>query len=63
MPGHLRKLKAIYLENRKYTTKEMDQNRSQCPGYDTKIFDGEALVLEFWGMWSTLSSSLLPGPF
>ena len=32
-------------------------------GYDTKQFGGEALVmLELWGMWSTYSLPLLPGP-
>ena len=36
---------------------------SECPGYDTKKSDGEAPVLELWGMWSTLSFSLLSGPF
>ena len=32
--------------------------------YDTKQSDGEALVmLELWGMWSTLLLPLLPSPF
>ena len=31
--------------------------------YDTKQFDGEALVLELWERWRTLSLSLLPDPF
>ena len=31
-------------------------------GYDTKQPDSEALVLKLWGMWSTLSLPLLPGP-
>ena len=35
---------------------------SECPGYDTKQSDDMALSLEFWGMWSTLSLPLLPGP-
>ena len=31
--------------------------------YDTKQSDGEApVMLELWGMWSTPSLSLLPGP-
>ena len=34
----------------------------ECRGYDTKQSDGEIPVkLELWGMWSTLSLSLLPG--
>ena len=34
---------------------------NECPGYDIKQSDGEVL-LELWGMWSTVSSLLLPGP-
>ena len=40
---------------------------NECPGYDTKQSDGEVpVMLELWGMWSTLSlpslpSSLWPG--
>ena len=34
-----------------------------CPGYDTKQADGEApIMLELWGMRSTPSLLLLPGP-
>ena len=34
---------------------------NDCPGYETKQSDDEALVMpEVWGMWSTLSLSLLP---
>ena len=33
------------------------------PGYDTKQSDGEApVMLELWGMWSTLSLPSFPGP-
>ena len=32
------------------------------PGFVIKPSDGEALALEIWGMWSTLSLPLLPGP-
>ena len=33
------------------------------PGYDTKQSDGEIpVVLGLWGMWSTPSLLLLPGP-
>ena len=34
-----------------------------CPGCDSKQSDGEDPVLELWGMWSTPSLPLLPGPF
>ena len=35
---------------------------NECPRYATELYDGEsAVMLEFWGMWST-SLSLLPGP-
>ena len=33
-----------------------------CPEYDIKQSDGEAPALELWGMWSTSSLPLLPGP-
>ena len=33
-----------------------------CPGYDTKQSDGEVpVMLELWGMWSTLLVPLLTG--
>ena len=36
---------------------------NECPGYDTKQSEGEVPVrLELWGMRSTHSLSLLPGP-
>ena len=36
---------------------------NKCPGYDTKQFDGEApVMLELWGISSTPSLPLLPGP-
>ena len=36
---------------------------NECSGYDTKQSDGEVpAVLELWGMWSTPSLPLLPGP-
>ena len=35
---------------------------NEYPGYDTKPFNGEALILELYGMWSILSLPLLPGP-
>ena len=36
---------------------------NKCPGCNIKPSDDEAPVLEFWGIWSTLSLLLLPGPF
>ena len=36
---------------------------NQCPGYDTKQVEGKTSVnLELWGIWSTPSLPLLPGP-
>ena len=36
---------------------------NECPGYDTKQSDGEALViLELWGMQITHLLSSFPGP-
>ena len=36
---------------------------NECPAYDIKQSDGEVpVMLELWGMWSTPSLSLLPGP-
>ena len=36
---------------------------NESPRYDTKQFDGEVpVMLELWGMQSTLSLPLLPGP-
>ena len=35
----------------------------ECAGYDCKQSDGEVPVMqELWGMWSTPSLPLLPGP-
>ena len=33
-----------------------------CLGYDTKPSDGQDPILKLWGMWSTPSLLLLPGP-
>ena len=36
---------------------------NECPRYDTEQSDGRApVMLELYGMWSTLSLSSLPGP-
>ena len=45
----------LYRANKNPTTNEF-------PGYYIKTSDGEAPVLKFGGLWSTLSLSLLPGP-
>ena len=34
----------------------------KCPAYDTKLSNWEVSVQGFWGMWSTSSLLLLPGP-
>ena len=40
-----------------------DPHHNECPGDDTKQFDGKApAMLELWGMWSSPSLPLLPGP-
>ena len=37
--------------------------KTMCPGYDTKLSDGEVLVmLGLWGIQSTPSLPLLSGP-
>ena len=39
------------------------QKDNECPGYDTKQSDGEVpVMLELWGIQSTPSLPLLPGP-
>ena len=35
---------------------------NKCLVYDTKKSDDEVMVLEIWGMWSTLLLPLLPSP-
>ena len=57
----------IYIKNRaqsagvvEYTNciavERLDPTPNECPGYDTKQSDGEALLmLELWGMYSTSS--------
>ena len=45
------------------TTAEGQDPPDECPGYDTKQSDGEVpAVLELWGMRSSSSLPLLPGP-
>ena len=38
------------------------RHHNNCPGYDIKPSDGEALALEIWGMWSIPSLPLLSCP-
>ena len=41
----------------------LDPPPNECPVYDTRQSDGEvSSVLELWGMQSTPSLPLLPGP-
>ena len=35
---------------------------NECLGYNIKTSDGEARILKIWGMWSSTSLPLLPGP-
>ena len=64
-------LYTIVLSNYSYGLKEKQfttwvsgyDQKSGCPGYDTKQSDGEVpAMLELWGMRSTPSLPLLPGP-
>ena len=42
---------------------QRDKTPHECPGYDTKQSHGEVpLMLGLWGMRSTTSLPLLPGP-
>ena len=45
------------------SAEESDLPPNECPEYDIKQSDAEApVMLELWGMWSTPSLLLLPGP-
>ena len=45
------------------TVEYTDPTPNEYPEYDTKQSDGEVpVMLELWGMWSTPSLPLLPGP-
>ena len=45
------------------TPAEGGETPHECPGYDTKQFDGEVpVMLKLWGMRSTPSLPVLPGP-
>ena len=48
---------AVFLQRGKTLTPP-----NECHGYGIKLSDGEAQVLELWGMWSIPSLQLLPGP-
>ena len=41
---------------------ELGLSPNECPGYDSKQSDDVTLVLEHWGLWSTLSLPLFSGP-
>ena len=44
-------------------TAEGYNSPKECPGNDTKLYDGElSVILEHWGMQSILSLLSLPGP-
>ena len=43
------------------SAEEYDPTHSECLGYDIKQSDGEAPILELWGMLSTPSLPLHPG--
>ena len=42
-------------------TPTVSLQRDKCSEYNTTQFDGEAPVMELWGMWSTPSLRLLTG--
>ena len=45
------------------SAEEYDPPPNECPAYDTKQSDREIpVMLELWGMWSTPSLPLFPGP-
>ena len=44
------------------SAEEWDSIAKEYPGYDTKLSDGEALVLDLRGKWNNHSLPLLPGP-
>ena len=43
-------------------TASLPTHLTKCPGYNTKVSDGEVPVLQLWRMWGTLSLPLLLGP-
>ena len=45
------------------SAEESNPHTPECLRYDIKQSDGEApVMLELWGIWSTLSLPTLPGP-
>ena len=44
------------------SAKQYDLPINQCPGYEIKLSDGFAPVLEIWGIRSSPSFSFLPSP-
>ena len=46
-----------------FSAKEYNPPLDECPGFDTKQSNGEfSVILELWGIRSTLSLALLPDP-
>ena len=63
MLGHSLNQTAGAVEYANCISAEVLNPLNECPGYDIKQSDGEApVMLELWGMGSTPSLSLLPGP-
>ena len=53
----------IYILAQSAGAVEYTNCNSECHGYDTKQSDDEVpVMLGLWGMWSTTSLPLLPGP-
>ena len=51
------------VESSDCSTAEGKDSLNECPWYDTKQYDGEVpVILKLWGMLSTPSLPLLPGP-
>ena len=48
---------------RTYQCRGVRLSAKSCPILDTKLSDGEAPVLECFGIWSTPLLPSLPGPF
>ena len=53
---------AVAVEYTNCISAEEEDSSIECPDYDIKPSDDEASVLELWGIQSTPSSPMLPGP-
>ena len=49
----------FFVRKRKFKFMFSSVDIIECLGYDTESSNGEALVLDLWGMWSTTSLPLL----